>query len=122
MVLIETEMRKYFVLILCTAVVSCGEESSETKTKDNLPTEELTAEQKVEAGKVLYMSNCKLCHGEDGTLGNSGSKNLQESKLKGKDLINVISFGQNAMRGYKDFFEDGDIDNIAVFVETLEKN
>jgi mono/diheme cytochrome c family protein len=115
-------MFKYFAIIAGLVFVSCGEEEKETTGKNNLPEEELTVEQKSEAGKVLYMSNCKLCHGEDGTLGNSGSKNLQESKLKGKDLINVISYGQNAMRGYKDFFEKGDIEKIAAFVETLEKN
>ncbi|HLP10858.1 MAG TPA: cytochrome c [Flavobacteriales bacterium] len=115
-------MIKYIAIALVLVVISCGEEAGEASEKDNLPKEELTVEQKVEAGKTLYMSNCKLCHGEDGTLGNSGSKNLQETKLAGKDLINVISYGQNAMRGYKDFFEEGDIDNIAAFVETLKKN
>ncbi|HYG53161.1 MAG TPA: cytochrome c [Flavobacteriales bacterium] len=114
-------MFKYGIVLVCFALFSCGGEEEEVKDEAEIPAEELTAEQKVAEGKTLYMSNCKLCHGEDGSLGNSGAKNLQESILSHEDMINVISYGQNAMRGYKDFFKEGDIENIAAFVETLKK-
>ncbi len=63
---------------------------------------EVTAEKKDLAnievdGQTLYMNQCTVCHGPDGNLGNSGSKDLSKSTLDEAAILKIIKEGKGTM-------------------------
>lgn len=92
---------------------SCGESNEPTVETSKSPQEE---------AKDLYMLNCASCHGMDGKLGGSGSKDLSNSKLSENEMIEIITNGKNNMPAMKDVIQDQTkIKNLAEFVKTLRK-
>jgi mono/diheme cytochrome c family protein len=119
-------MKIKYLSIVCSLwfVVACGNSKNEgtaDEAIDETSGDNLEPVDPIEAGKAIYLSNCKLCHGEDGTLGASGAANLQKSVLKTQDLNNVISYGKGNMTGYKGLIEPKDIENVVAYIETLRK-
>jgi mono/diheme cytochrome c family protein len=113
-------------LILSVFFTGCIDTTSKTSTKED--TSELSndpaltpEEQEVERGRILFMTSCKLCHGADGTQGLNGAKDLSTSKLTKDEKLHVIKNGRNAMAAYKNILEEGEINAISAFVETLKK-
>ena len=105
------------VLIVTTCFFSlfqsCGE--------DQTPSDNIVKSPQKEA-KDLYTLNCASCHGMDGKLGGSGSKDLSQSKLSEKEMIDIITNGKNNMPAMKDVIQDpAKIKNLADFVKTLRK-
>ena len=105
------------VLIAIISIVwlfqSCGEANETTVEKPKSPQEE---------AKDLYTLNCASCHGMDGKLGGSGSKDLSQSTLSDTEMINIITNGKNNMPAMKDVIQDpAKIKNLAEFVKTLRK-
>ncbi len=45
------------------------------------------------SGKQMYTLHCMLCHGEDGTLGNGGAKNLATSNISKEKILAIIKYG-----------------------------
>jgi mono/diheme cytochrome c family protein len=98
---------------ITSIIQSCGEEISTTDTKPKSPQEE---------SKDLYTLNCASCHGMDGKLGGSGSKDLSKSSLSDAEMIDIITNGKNNMPAMKDVIQDPKkIKNLAAFVKTLRK-
>jgi cytochrome c6 len=92
---------------------SCGEANEPTVEKPKSPQEE---------AKDLYTLNCASCHGMDGKLGGSGSKDLSKSNLTDSEMIEIITNGKNNMPAMKDVIQDpSKIKNLAEFVKTLRK-
>lgn len=52
-------------------------------------------------GKLLFESHCTRCHGEDGTKGKWGAKNLQASKKTDEELFAIISKGKSIMPSWE---------------------
>ncbi len=48
-------------------------------------------------GRLLYTNQCVSCHGADGNLGNSGSKDLTKSKLDEVAILKIIKEGKGTM-------------------------
>lgn len=48
-------------------------------------------------GQMLYFNQCVSCHGPDGNLGNSGSKDLSVSKLTEVQVLKIIKEGKGTM-------------------------
>jgi uncharacterized membrane protein SirB2 len=48
-------------------------------------------------GKVLYEANCSSCHGNDGKLGLSGSKNLAVTELDESGIKDIVVHGKGLM-------------------------
>jgi len=48
-------------------------------------------------GESLYKANCLVCHGNDGKLGLSGSKDLSVSTLNSDAIKDMILHGKNSM-------------------------
>ena len=48
-------------------------------------------------GKALYNAQCMVCHGEDGTAGLSGAKNLRTSVKTDAEIDTIIRVGKNTM-------------------------
>lgn len=75
----------------------------------------------------LYTKYCMDCHGEDGTLGLSGAKDLTVSQMSLEDRINIITHGSENGR-MSPFGQEhyGDlnavqIEALAKYLETLKK-
>lgn len=48
-------------------------------------------------GRLLYTNQCISCHGPEGNLGNSGSKDLTKSKLDEPAILKIIKEGKGTM-------------------------
>ncbi len=48
-------------------------------------------------GRLLYKNQCVSCHGPNGDLGNSGSKDLSKSKLSEASIMKIIIKGKGTM-------------------------
>ena len=73
-----------------------------------------------EEAKQLYTLHCASCHGMDGKLGGSGSKDLSKSTLSETAMIEIITHGKNNMPAMKDIINDSSkIKNLADFIKTL---
>lgn len=70
-------------------------------------------------GKTLYVKHCTKCHGEDGTRGEWGAKNLRKSKLDPDDLFRKISRGGWIMPRWSKILNDQEIQAITGYVKTL---
>ena len=113
-VFMKSKIRHLIIVCGLWFVVSCGgNESAEPANDETIDP--------IEAGKAIYISNCKLCHGDDGTLGSSGSANLKISVLQTQDLTNVITYGKGNMAGFKGLIEPDDIKNVVAYIETLRQ-
>jgi mono/diheme cytochrome c family protein len=100
-----------FLLILGTAVYSCGGSDKQTKT------EAVAAD----PGAQLFTDNCVVCHGEDGKAGMSGATDLSSSVLSHDNTVAVITNGRNGMRPFGSQFTKEEIEAIAKHVESLRK-
>ncbi len=111
-----------YLFVVCGLwfVVSCGNSKTEGTASEAIEdTSGDEAADPIDAGKSIYMSNCKLCHGEDGSLGASGSANLRVSKFSAQDMNNIITYGKGNMTGFKGLLEPNDIKNVVAYIETL---
>ena len=111
------KLRRRLVLIgsilAITLIQSCGDSDEPTVETSKSPQEE---------AKDLYTLNCASCHGMDGKLGGSGSKDLSKSTLSDREMIHIITNGKNNMPAMKDVIQDpAKIKNLAEFVKTLRK-
>lgn len=66
-------------------------------------------------GKELYEANCRLCHGDDGKLGASGSKDISVTTLDHAGITQVILEGKGMMNPVRVSPEQADA--IARYVE-----
>lgn len=111
------KLRRRLVLIgsflVSTFIQSCGGSIEPTVEVAKTPQEE---------AKDLYTLYCASCHGMDGKLGGSGSKDLSKSTLSDTEMIHIITNGKNNMPAMKDVIQDpAKIKNLAEFVKTLRK-
>lgn len=75
----------------------------------------------VNEGKVIFEAKCALCHGVDGKLQVSGAKDLSVSKLTKAETIEMIKSGKGLMQGFKDEFNEQQLNALADYVEGLRK-
>lgn len=74
----------------------------------------------IATGEIIYKNKCVLCHGDDGKLGLSGSKDLTASTLSRDEKINIITNGKNAMQPYNEMLTANQIIAVTNYVETLK--
>lgn len=98
-----------------------GSGTNEEKETAAEPTPEKNEAPSVDLGAVTYKAQCRLCHGDDGKLGASGSKDLQVSTLSHQDAINLVTYGRGGMMAYKDLLTKDEIENVVSYIETLRK-
>lgn len=77
--------------------------------------------EKVAVGTILYNEKCFSCHGTDGKLGMSGSKDLTKTTMTHEQIINIIRDGKGVMPTYRDLFSEQEMDAVAAFVESLKE-
>jgi mono/diheme cytochrome c family protein len=71
-------------------------------------------------GKSVFEANCVNCHGADGKMGLSGSKDLTASVLSRDEMKNIILNGKNAMAAYKDQLSDEQIESVLTYISELK--
>jgi len=73
------------------------------------------------SGKAIFDDKCAKCHGEDGTRGKWGAKNLQKSRLADEDLLKIVSEGKNFMPSWKKKLSGLELKQVTDYVRTLRK-
>ena len=71
------------------------------------------------SGKTLYLKHCTKCHGENGTKGQWGAKDLRKSKLGPEELFNKISAGGWIMPQWRKTLSQAEIEAVGDYVKTL---
>lgn len=72
-------------------------------------------------GKQLYEHHCARCHGNDGTRGLFGAKNLQKSGLSDSSIIQQISNGKRIMPPFRKRISADQIYAISSYIKSLRK-
>jgi cytochrome c6 len=73
------------------------------------------------SGKAIFEDKCAKCHGEDGTKGKWGAKNLQKSRLADEDLLKIVSEGKNFMPSWKKRLSALELKQVTDYVRALRK-
>lgn len=98
----------FFFLIL--GFVSCG---GKVSTKTNT--------ESASNGRTIYLGKCDACHGNDGTKGLGGAKDLLASTLTNKEIKDIIITGKGGMAGYGAILSEEEISQVAEYITTLRK-
>lgn len=72
-------------------------------------------------GDALYKRNCKVCHGNDGTRGFMGAKNLKASSLETMAIVQQIREGKGPMPSFKKKFSEEELVVLADYVKSLRQ-
>ena len=72
-------------------------------------------------GRSLFQENCVRCHGEDGTKGLLGARNLRKSRITDSAIIYRISNGKRFMPAFKKRLNSEDILQLAAYIKTLRQ-
>lgn len=70
-------------------------------------------------GEAIFMAECAVCHGRDGTLGMGGAKNLARTTLNGAEMTAVITKGRGGMAGFGGILTGDQIADVVEHVHTL---
>ena len=72
-------------------------------------------------GKTIFTSNCARCHGQNGTRGKFGAKDLQKSKLTDMELMNIIANGKRVMPSWKKKLNEQEIRSVKDYIKTFRR-
>ncbi|MNT80299.1 c-type cytochrome [Solitalea canadensis] len=75
----------------------------------------------VPSGKELYTANCKRCHGEDGTKGLFGARNLREAELSDSAIVKQIRKGSGFMPSFRKKLNQEEMLQVMYYVKGLRK-
>ena len=86
-----------------------------------ITTSDSTSDVQISEGEIIFEAKCTACHGKDGKLMLSGAKDLSVSKLTKAETIEMIKSGKGLMQGFKDEFNEQQLNALAEYVEGLRK-
>ena len=72
-------------------------------------------------GKALYNAQCTVCHGEDGSAGLSGAKDLRFTQKTNDEVKSIIKTGKNTMPKVKPAFNEQELKAILNYVNGLKE-
>jgi len=101
--------RSLFVSLLL-GFVSCGGKVSPTNNTESASN-----------GRIIYLAKCIACHGNDGTKGLGGAKDLLASTLTNKEVIDIITTGKGSMAGYGAILSEEEIIQVTEYITTLRR-
>lgn len=78
------------------------------------------AVRQVNNGKALYETHCARCHGEDGTKGLIGAKNLKKSVMSDSSIQERIMKGKRFMPAFRKKLTAEEIVSIAGYVKNMQ--
>lgn len=70
-------------------------------------------------GGAIFMAECAICHGKDGTLGMGGAKNLALTTLSDEEMAAVVVHGKGGMAGFGDVLTPEQIEEVVHHVRSL---
>ena len=86
------------------------------------PSAEESSPERPLSGKVFYENKCAVCHGADGKLGASGSKDLTQSTLTTDEIRTIIQKGKNGMPAFEQIVGSKEtLEETVIFVEELRE-
>ncbi|MGY3211978.1 c-type cytochrome [Mucilaginibacter sp. HD30] len=100
-----TKSASFITGIFAGAVITCTSQAQNSPNAIN--------------GKTLYVKHCTKCHGENGSKGQWGAKDLRKSKLGPEELFNKISAGGWIMPQWRKTFSQAEIEAVGNYVKTL---
>lgn len=106
-------------LFLIIAAYGLAEMNKKGKTGGKMDTTEFAGDPLAE-GQYIYGKTCVKCHGSDGKMGGSGSKDLSITTLTDDEKRTIIRAGRNAMPGYKDL-TDEQVSSVIQYINTLKQ-
>lgn len=106
-------------VLFLIAAYGLAEMNKKHVTKIEKPAVPINASE-LDAGLALYSSYCKSCHGDDGSLGLSGAKDLRVSTLTTEEKKSLVRSGKGAMPPYSQLSE-AEVDAVVGYTETLRK-
>jgi cytochrome c553 len=71
--------------------------------------------------KAIYTSQCARCHGEDGTAGVGGAKDLSQSTLTREEKENIITNGKGVMPPFANLLTESEVKSVAAYIESFKK-
>lgn len=101
------KIRLVGLLVGLWALTACGGPAAEGTMTATTP------------GATIFMAECAICHGRDGTLGMGGAKNLARSTLSEQEMIAVVTQGKGAMAGFANILTPEQIQEVVDHVRTL---
>lgn len=96
---------------LAVLVLACGSTNSPVETMEGAES----------LGRVVFNTNCALCHGRDGKAGLNGAKDLTRSTLTKEEMTLIIRNGKGAMMPYKAVLTAPEIAAVVDHVRKLGK-
>lgn len=72
-------------------------------------------------GKVIFEDKCARCHGNDGTKGLLGAKNLQISQLPDAELLRVVTHGRRIMPAWGKRLSTQELQLVVNYVKQLRR-
>lgn len=106
-------------VFLLLAAYGLAEMNKKGKTGGKMDTSAFSANA-MEEGQFIYGKSCVNCHGSDGKMGGSGSKDLSLTALTDNEKREIIRKGKNAMPGYKDL-SDTQVESVIQYINTLKQ-
>ncbi len=107
-------LRSLFIGSALLLIAACSE-GKITEVKDDSANVEVD-------GQLLYTNNCASCHGLDGALGNSGSKDLSQSKFSEQEVLKILKEGKGTMPPFEYLLTtDKEREAVMEFVMSLRK-
>lgn len=104
-------MRKTFIAISLLGLISCA--GGDQKSPESL--------QQESRGRNVYSSKCTACHGNDGSKGLAGAKDLSTSKLTDEEMIEIVKSGKGTMAGYGAILSEAEVNQVVEYIKTLRK-
>jgi cytochrome c6 len=98
--------------LLILALVACG--GGEPGTSGPPGTSQAAS------GESVFRMHCVLCHGNDGTLGLNGAKDLSVSTLSRDEMVAMVTHGKGTMMAYKNVLTKAEIAAVVEHVRSLQ--
>lgn len=106
-------------VFLILAAYGLAEMNKKGKTGGKMDTSTYSSNA-LEEGQYIYGKTCVNCHGSDGKMGGSGSKDLSITILTDGEKREIIRKGRNAMPGYKDL-SDAQVESVIQYINTMKQ-
>jgi mono/diheme cytochrome c family protein len=81
----------------------------------------ICVENLVSPGKALFEQHCSKCHGNEGSKGRFGAKNLQQSSLTNEQYFRVIQKGKGIMPSWEKKLSPDQIFDIISYIKKLKE-
>lgn len=92
---------------------------NDLKNLHDLKSDKKAVKEEKKDGKQLYEEKCSICHGNDGKLNLSGSKDITKLNYSETKLFKLIKKGKKSMPGYGTILSDEEIKEISKYVSSL---